>query len=107
MTAETLRRAADLMREQVAWVTADGAVDEWYEADEVAAIIRRSEPEHSRIDHDAAHIAAWSPDVALAVAKLLEDQAQFIEEYGSFFDLADMGDANALAVARLYLGEAS
>ena len=101
MSAETLRRAAALMRER-----AEGArAGRWFaEGDEVRAdwtLVRQVATCHGSIDQgnraNAAHIASWSPPVALAVADWLDAEAELHEwEYDT---------TGALAVARAYLGE--
>ena len=94
---QVLREAARLMRERAEAATPGGprwesAPDEWgsvryiFPADSDSAIA--SVPAVA----DAEHIASWHPDVALAVADLLDVLA----------DPADM--PAALAVARAYLG---
>ena len=107
--ADTLRRAAKLMRERVAelpplpWKAEgrDVLATQDYEADEahgwlpdwgcafnVAVCARQDEAEH---------IATWSPPVALAVADWLEAEAA---DAGPF----PLRFPQALAVARAYLG---
>lgn len=106
MSAEVLREAAALMRERAEaatptpWVVKRAHPDmPAYVAHEGWWVIA------SRTEQwDAEHIASWHPAVALAVADLLDAQAAIIEEHGAFFDIEGMGDANALAVARAYLG---
>jgi len=120
MSAETLRRAASLMRERVAdatpgpWlafrankglhavygVTTDTATD--YESDVSVGI---------KVE-DAEHIASWHPAVALAVANWLEDAAENLEMQAPGGDLRKNWDMRvhiagdrALAVACAYLGD--
>ena len=83
MSAETLRRAARLMRSNAERATAGswtvssqyGRVDvfrhPYSPGDEMVA---------ERVDaYDAEHIASWHPAVALAVADQLDEQAAFYE----------------------------
>jgi hypothetical protein len=106
MTAETLRRAAALMRERaeaafvtpspwgLANVAGQGFAIHHGEHDTVALYASRP---------DAVHIASWHPAVALAVADWLDHTARADEKgYTTPQEATD-----ALAVARAYLGEAS
>jgi hypothetical protein len=54
-------------------------------------------------DDEAAHIASWSPIVALAVARLLDEMAAELDEVPAGA-LSASNPAPALAVARAYLG---
>src|SRR5690349_20508668 len=104
MTAETLRRAAALMRERAEAAT-PGTWDpqDW---DDTHVVI--SDPDQDPIadriadEDDALHIASWHPAVALAVAVLLDKEAEAIES-GNWRPCA----YDALAVARVYLCEAA
>ncbi|MGH6691716.1 MAG: hypothetical protein ACREF4_13675 [Gammaproteobacteria bacterium] len=118
---EEVRRAAALMRERAQAATPgawrDSAVDGsnryaalvsdvpprrpgggegWhYEADYGGYLIGES-----LTKHDRAHIASWSPPVALAVANWLDDAANWAEEEEAHF----LSDRGPLAVVRAYLG---
>lgn len=114
MSAETLRRAAVLMRER-----ADAAIDAWGDGGWTSGHIgwddrngttydvkaERDLVAATMVEELAEHISSWHPAVALAVAQLLEQQAAFIEKYGDFTDIEGLGDANAFALAQTYLGE--
>lgn len=71
--AETLRRAAALMRER-----AEAVGDGWYSAAAWATASPMSLPIEKA---DAEHIASWHPDVALAVADSLVAAAVHIESH--------------------------
>lgn len=86
MTAETLRRAATLMRERAEsatpgpWVV-PGPDDEYVGP---ADVVSDGEPgnryiicEHAGVD--ALHIASWHPAVALAVAEAMDTAARHLE----------------------------
>lgn len=87
MTAvETIRRAATLMRARAKDATqGDWEVTDW-------AVVRAGDQLISGDDcgcgggiggdHDAVHIASWSPAVALAVADLLDNAAEDAELQG-------------------------
>ncbi len=110
MTAETLRRAAALMRERAEAAQTRSA--DPLRPDGGSWVSR---PHHARRDchtvqtegemylahyvpeATADHIASWSPAVALAVANLLEGLAGDMPW--------DFRHDEALAVARTYLGE--
>lgn len=125
MSAELLRRASALMREQAEAATPgpwrftdseavndvwDGGVvvisndadpianvqDEWYEND----------PGEPAPVNDAEHIASWHPLVALAVADQLDGAAAIIDEAsdGPLAIVATGLAEKSLAVARAYLG---
>ena len=98
MSADTLRRAAALMRE-----LAEGSRSWWPSADhdgmDEAPWMDREWWSSVGLSVDAAdHAASWHPAVALAVADWLESEAN---EWG---DLAHMLNPHALGVARAYLG---
>ena len=108
MSAETLRRAASLMRERAEEAT-EGPWTTW--ADPKPGIDKAAvETAWTRGDPDdggslvtdwcdlpdAEHIASWHPAVALAVADWLDATAARIEEIHE-----------ALTVARAYLGESA
>ena len=105
MSAETLRRAAALMRERAEaavlspWEAVEGASGHWWvEHPNTADIALDLHGENAR------HIASWHPAVALAVADWLEAAAR---DKGADVITAGRGDAYPLAVARAYLGESS
>jgi hypothetical protein len=104
---ETLREAARLMRERVEALSPEF---DWYSPHAMAALLAEN-PTHTRLGdplacaHDAAHIAAWHPAVALAVADWLDAEARRFEECQEFLPAMSGVDPNALAVARAYLGE--
>lgn len=107
MSAETLRRAASLMRSRAKAATpgpwqvgqdVDSGQrfiydERWTELAEVA--------EWSRWLGNPQHIASWHPAVALAVA-------DWLDRIGEMYpDGHSIGNHHALAVARAYLGESS
>lgn len=120
MSAETLRRAASLMRERAEKATPD-VCPEWTRS-AVRHIARNCEIEcwhdgegdpHDGEEvgwdryNDAPHIASWHPAVALAVADWLDGLSI---EVGGAFDPERYADVNpnarkGIAVARAYLGE--
>lgn len=114
MSAETIRRAATLMRERAtaniitpgpwgfAGVDGQGFAVHRGEHDTVALYANRP---------DAEHIASWHPDVALPVADWLENAAEDLDMQAPDGDLVKNWDmrvhingAKALVVARAYLG---
>jgi len=119
MSAETLRRAAALMRERArraerAVGAGGGWVATWDHS--VAASDGAQIADCFDSGLTTAHIASWHPTVALAVADWLDAAyaAWHFEEtsLGAASVRAMSGNANdpdphALAVARAYLGEAS
>lgn len=98
MSAETLRRAAALMRERAEAAT-PGPWATGRSSDDMPAFVRKPGwwVIASRTDDgDAHHIASWQPLVALAVAEWLDHEAEMHEmEYDT---------THALAVAGAYLG---
>lgn len=124
MSAETLRRAAVLMRER-----ADGATDAWggdpWTAGQIGWDARQGTTYDVHMDlalvaaagceELAEHIAGWHPAVALPIAALLEALAQRAEDIADATPTAEFGErvaqynltgyAEALDVARAYLGE--
>lgn len=119
--AETLRKAAKLMRERAGAATpgpwhahSSGDVcDDWFVTSRDYGLVStgiNDGPDDSlvlveRDQRDAAHIASWHPGAALAVADWLESLSgiEWIErEPPPFVELT-----HALNVARAYLGEAS
>jgi hypothetical protein len=97
VTADTLRRAAALMRERAE------ATDDWYSAQAWATASPMSLPIEPA---DAEHIASWHPAVALAVADWLD---QHVEQHGPSAgrDECIWNDhaCAAIAVALAFLGE--
>lgn len=117
---ETLREAARLMRERAEAATQPWGVDRW-----LAYVQQPSNPTHAK-DYDriyvgtddehgsvilsspwteaapAEHAASWHPAVALAVADLLDAEADATDE-----GFNGSADSHAVAIARAYLGEVS
>ena len=125
MSAETLRRAAALMRERAEAASkgpwkrfgmAGVAGSEWEVVDERRVECDCGEPVAllgCATNADAEHIASWHPAVALAVADWLWETANLIEVHAGtecaepcLHPTCRVID-RALAVARAYLGEAS
>jgi hypothetical protein len=111
VSAETLRRAAALMRE-LAQAATPGPwlveADDFYVnvlVDESGPgqvyIARDFQQGHDDGESDAAYVASWDPAVAFAVADWLGDHAEAADSL-----LIDP-DPRALAVARIYLGRAT
>ena len=108
MSAETLRRAASLMRERAEAASREPAYldDHWvYEGGEdgdgIFWAVTRNKGDTvaaSLFPKVSAHIASWHPAVALAVADWLEIMAT---------PHAEGYRGPAVAVARAYLGEPS
>lgn len=111
MTAETLRRAAALMRERAEaatgspWRAVEGASFGWWvERPHLGDVALDLHGENAR------HIASWHPTVALAVAEWLEDEAERIPPHathaltGGGMEIP-IEAAPAVILARLYLGE--
>ena len=124
MTADTLRRAAALMRERAEAATGgrwahdtEGAVrstaivasgSKWTAKRYGGCVVNRpSNPvDGSRANANADHIASWHPAVALAVADLLDAHAD--AELGDGYDESrDLTLQYLLRIARAYLGESS
>ena len=105
MTAETLRRAATLMRERAEACVGTSTPDEepWYRPAEQAGILTKWHRFADASPVDAAHIASWHPAVALEVASLLMTLADFMDEGEPLPD--DLVDAHGVGIARAYLGE--
>ena len=106
MSAKMLRRAAGLMRERAEAATHGpwrrGDIDTFAESGFRIDYTDVEPNVCGGIDPaDAEHIASWHPAVALAVANLLDAQAD-----AGYWE-ADPDSRAALAVARAYLGEAS
>jgi hypothetical protein len=123
MSAETLRRAARLMRERAeAARPSPWQVDaEWWHDDDelggmdstnlvtaggerkpVAVTAPRDLNDQHNRNADMAHVASWHPAVALAVADWLDSVALAERDEVNGADIH-----NALTVARDYLGESS
>lgn len=125
MSAETLRRAATLMRERAEaalgpdyeWKVDVGADERstWWaftDEDHLCAngiLTLDSLPQWTDRLNLWEHITGWSPAVALAVADWLDHAAQHAEtRIADGWALNDSPcDPRALNVARAYLGEAS
>ncbi len=112
-SAETIRRAAALMRERAELAMCDGASQPpWKVAGrqscgccEVVADADGSQITAAD-DRQSAHIASWHPLVALAVADWLERDAALID--AQVFPQSDpVMERYPLKVARAYLGEES
>ena len=104
--AETLRRAAALMRERAEaatpgpWSNRRGPGEHIVRHDSGAPLA------NTNTRADRRHIASWHPVVALAVADWMEALVRAVERSGvaHYPEPASIHDA-ALAVARAYLGE--
>ena len=127
MSAETLRRAAALMRERAEAATpgpwlADVLGSEGYAVREVngkpqpgsriprpVRVARCGYEEWGTDKANAAHIASWHPAVALAVAGWLDDTASANERVAELSGepTSRVLNKHALAVARAYLGDPS
>ena len=119
MSAETLRRAAALMRERAeaaesmlaspwsvgAWGESGGGARDGYSigyaTDNPLAGLVATCADYVPLDA-ADHIASWHPAVALAVADWLDAEAGAVEFDGGRPDLLS---TQAVTVARTYLGE--
>lgn len=115
MSAETLHRAAHLMRERAEAATpgpwrnmrgAEKGESVVANASVIAQMHTRDKRENRR------HIASWHPEVALAVALLLDNEA-FAMEASAARELGLPHDYNSararllLDIARTYLGESA
>lgn len=107
MSADLLRRAAALMRERAEAVKPLGSVWDMggTEIPEVfthGRLVPSAEDGRTRnvpdLDADA-HFASWHPAVALAVADILDHDADSLDALGVEAD----DDLSTLAVARAYL----
>ena len=117
MGAETLRKAASLMRERAEAATPGP----WQMRYGFPAYVSGPGETVTINDlsgdmelEDAAHVASWHPAVALAVADWLDREAAEVREWtveqaGSHPVHYSTGrvDSHAVAVARAYLGESS
>lgn len=100
MSADVLREAARLIRAR-----AEAVGDDWYSAKAWATTAPMNLPIERA---DAEHIASWHPDVALAVADWLDDEADDAERFQAQTRAPRlMVPRRALAVARAYLGGAA
>ena len=106
--AETIRRAAALVRERAEgceprrwhWAAlGEKRYPQRVTSDGNAGLIAECYIDPAHRPYEAEHIASWSPLPALAVAEWLDAAAQAWDE-GVEWD-------EALAVARAYLGEAA
>lgn len=120
--AETLRRAAALMRERAGgceprrwhWEALGGkGYPQRVTSDGNVALIAETFIDPGRRPYEAEHIASWSPPVALAVAGWLDSRAGDADSAtpaNGSWDLTWCDDPPgikaALEVARAYLGEA-
>lgn len=116
---ELLQRAETLMRERAAAAIHDSVgVGSWHLANRCEVFAGDWTISDRLSIADAEHIASWDPDVALAVADWLHDEAELLPD--TIADQIDLGmtpeDAAAmanilhqpaLAVARAYLGESA
>ena len=113
MSAETLRRAASLMRERAEaaekvhaspWFPMGAKSVAYPMTKRMSGTVADTFPRGgSKMQADTtAHIASWHPAVALAVADWLDAQAERAE-----IGFAGKVYEQALAVARAYLGEDS
>ena len=118
MSAETLRRAASLMRERAEAATQGPWLLDSIENGEHGLFLPDGRgPEHERLgcggsqiagwmtDFNATHIASWDPAVALAVATWLDSHADI--HALRTCDERLIVPCPALAVARAYLGGAA
>lgn len=122
--AETLRRAARLIRERAGgceprrwhWeALGEKKYPQRVSSDGNLAIIAECFTDPAHRPYEAEHIASWHPLVALVVADLLDERARYYDDLavtpygpaGAAFVAGDFGgDADlALRVARIYLGE--
>jgi hypothetical protein len=126
--AETIRRAAKLMRERAEaaskgpWRSYIEGRDHWG-GDSIIGTPDRDpgsgdlyvhvgDGYHGKWEADQDHIAGWHPLVALAVADWLDGAAERAKELDGYkstaaFPLLLEGFRNPLAVASAYLGETS
>ena len=117
MSAETLRRAAALMRERAEAATTHPFGRSWTASPHGDVHTGYSEWICDSADGGTAeHIASWHPAVALAVADWLDAEARQIDAYlakqadptwrfaGLWTRAAEERHAHALTVAQTYLG---
>jgi hypothetical protein len=120
--AETLKRAAKLMRERAEAATAgpwehplENEVTYGYRqagGRHVATWIANTDAGDGDISEEqslanAEHIASWHPGVALAIADALDNEAHAAELVGGDADAVNLPDERILKVALTYLGEES
>lgn len=112
--AETLRRAAKLMRERAEgcetrgwhWVAlGEKRYPQRISADGNLSVIAETFIDPAHRPYEAEHIASWSPPVAAAVAEWL-DAAASTAERTEAEGASVHPDSYAFKVARAYLGEA-
>lgn len=111
--AETMRRAANLMRERAKAATeGPWKQDDDFPGDVIAIRMGDEDEDNSEIvvrdrmlnSDDAVYIASWHTDVALAVAEWLEHAASLTDS--RVFPQSDpVMEGYPLTVARTYLGE--
>lgn len=103
MSAETLRKAAALIRERAEDATASpwsSGLTGIYGTDQQIYIARWDDDSGTPVTADRLHIASWHPTVALTVADWLDWMAD-----GWSWNPQPIGvERHALAVARAYLG---
>lgn len=113
MTADILRRAADLARKRAKaarvgrWQTvpsvitpnASLVVAEWQSGPQRVATCSGSLPEGN--EANAAHIASWHPAAALATADSLDQRADVHDNYDCVHEPCAL-----MALARAHLGDA-
>lgn len=125
MSAETLRRAASLMRERAeavgegpweSYSLPDAGPDRWTMTGVGVVGDEMGHRVEAMFRPDAEHIASWHPAVALVVADWLETAGADLWAHGPLCECGsgchDCDDSlwqphvrRALAVARAYLGE--
>lgn len=115
MSADTLRRAAEVMRSKAEWAN-EGPWRAHWGRDSVHADLR-AHPDGGApfglssdlVPPDAEHIASWHPPVAVAVADWLNVVEAWLDEFGGM-PAESVGEMHivakyALAVANAYLRE--
>ena len=111
--AETIRRAAALMRERASgceprrwhWAAlGEKRYPQRVSSDGNVALIAETFIDPAHRPYEAEHIASWHPLVAAAVADLLDGEARMTDLRGNSVEGATF---DALNVARAYLGEAA
>jgi hypothetical protein len=120
--AETIRRAAALMRERAEAATPGpwlGVMGMFKDGGWPCVIAAQGDREDAQTwlmgagnndsarEANATHAGSWHPLVALAVADVLDNEAHAAELLGEDADAINLPDARILKVARAYLGEAS
>jgi hypothetical protein len=123
VSADTLRKAARLMRERGEAATPGPWENEpntgagrvwvrskhWFKRMDCEPLfnVRNEETDYARRAADAAHIASWHPAVALAVADWLDAECDDLARRVYLDPMDDGLPHGALVVARAYLGESS